>query len=371
LHQQGLRTKMTDQAPEHLISKYRYEVLFGTWLLITGGTFLRISRQPYSARLKIEQYESIFKGTSLSAVLLGMGMTPTRSTARRFPSPNFTSHIQTSSKMRIGRGSSSVEFNMWNPIYALAPFVLLMLSIPLGIFAVITTSIAVSLLAGRAFVVYIQLTVALIGAYISPNTDPTRKEPASTSRQWPLTTSPERTPLIRERRHRRNEIISSTSSQETIVPARRSAHLTINSGSSNAFFPTSETTRDFEGVGGWRSPGDEDEEALWMGMNSRLQPPTDAHRRYTRSLSCATSPGHRSSANSEAFRMSPVHSRARTPVRFALENGDDYFPPQSSMAAYAASNVSEPNSHHQRRKSGSSSSSTSSGIMMTVKEAGE
>jgi len=75
---------MTDQTPEHVISKYRYEVLFGAWLLITGGTFLRISRQPYSSRLKIEQYESIFKGTSLSAVLLGMGMTPTRSTARRF-----------------------------------------------------------------------------------------------------------------------------------------------------------------------------------------------------------------------------------------------------------------------------------------------
>jgi hypothetical protein len=75
---------MTDQTSEHVISKYRYEVLFGAWLVITGGTFLRISRQPYSSRLKIEQYESIFKGTSLSAVLLGMGMTPTRSTARRF-----------------------------------------------------------------------------------------------------------------------------------------------------------------------------------------------------------------------------------------------------------------------------------------------
>jgi hypothetical protein len=76
--------KMTDQVSEHIASKYRYELLFGAWLLVTGGTFLRISKQPYSSRLKIEQYESIFKGTSLSAVLLGIGMTPTRSTARRF-----------------------------------------------------------------------------------------------------------------------------------------------------------------------------------------------------------------------------------------------------------------------------------------------
>jgi hypothetical protein len=76
---------MTDPTIENAVSKYRYELLFGAWLLVTGGTFLRISKQPYSTRLKVEQYESIFKGTSLSAVLLGMGMTPTRS-ARRFTS---------------------------------------------------------------------------------------------------------------------------------------------------------------------------------------------------------------------------------------------------------------------------------------------
>lgn len=77
--------EMTDPTIEKAVSKYRYELLFGAWLLVTGGTFLRISKQPYSTRLKVEQYESIFKGTSLSAVLLGMGMTPTRS-ARRFTS---------------------------------------------------------------------------------------------------------------------------------------------------------------------------------------------------------------------------------------------------------------------------------------------
>ena len=75
---------MPDSVPEHVISKFRYEALFGAWLLVTGGVFLRISRQPYSSRLKIEQYESIFKGTSMGAVLLGIGMTPGRSTARRF-----------------------------------------------------------------------------------------------------------------------------------------------------------------------------------------------------------------------------------------------------------------------------------------------
>lgn len=74
---------MSDTAVETAFSKYRYEYLFGAWLLVTGGTFLRISRQPYSMRLKVEQYESIFKGTSLGAVLLGMGITPGRNTAAR------------------------------------------------------------------------------------------------------------------------------------------------------------------------------------------------------------------------------------------------------------------------------------------------
>jgi hypothetical protein len=75
---------MSSSASETVVEKYRYEILFGTWLAVTGATFLRIKRQPYSTRLKIEQYESIFKGTSLSAVLIGIGITPARSTARRF-----------------------------------------------------------------------------------------------------------------------------------------------------------------------------------------------------------------------------------------------------------------------------------------------
>jgi hypothetical protein len=75
---------MSSNASETVVEKYRYEILFGAWLAVTGATFLRIKRQPYSTRLKIEQYESIFKGTSLGAVLIGIGITPARTTARRF-----------------------------------------------------------------------------------------------------------------------------------------------------------------------------------------------------------------------------------------------------------------------------------------------
>lgn len=67
---------------EQAYEKYRYEALFGTWLLVTGATFMRIRRQPYSTRLKVEQYESIFKGTSLGAMVLGIGMSPKRGMRR-------------------------------------------------------------------------------------------------------------------------------------------------------------------------------------------------------------------------------------------------------------------------------------------------
>jgi hypothetical protein len=73
---------MASEQLEAAYAKYRYEALFGVWLVVTGATFLRIKRQPYSTRLKVEQYESIFKGTSLGAVLLGIGMTPGRTVKR-------------------------------------------------------------------------------------------------------------------------------------------------------------------------------------------------------------------------------------------------------------------------------------------------
>jgi hypothetical protein len=76
------RSTMASEQAEAAYAKYRYEALFGVWLVVTGATFLRIKRQPYSTRLKVEQYESIFKGTSLGAVLLGIGMTPGRTVKR-------------------------------------------------------------------------------------------------------------------------------------------------------------------------------------------------------------------------------------------------------------------------------------------------
>jgi hypothetical protein len=267
----------------------------------------------------------------------------------------------------VGMKSLSVELNMWNPVYVLAPLVLLVISIPLAVFATITTSIALSLLACRAAIVYVQLTFALVGAWIDPNSS---KTPNITSSS-PTVLSPTRTSPKCHRRHRSNHE-SSASSQETIVPTVKTTHTSGNNAKFTPFLGTSETTRDFEGVGGWRTPGDEDEEALWMGMNSRLQLAADiTSRRHHRSLTGTSSPSQRHSWSPEMFRMSPVQSRARTPVRFAIDNDEeDYFSPQPTASARPSSNTSQAAKINRRRKSESSSSSTSSGLMMMNKEEG-
>lgn len=71
---QPSHSEMTDQGYESALSRYRYRILFGAWLFVTGVAFFRVSRQPYNSRIKSEQYETIFKGTSLAAVLAGIGV---------------------------------------------------------------------------------------------------------------------------------------------------------------------------------------------------------------------------------------------------------------------------------------------------------
>jgi len=270
--------------------------------------------------------------------------------------------------MFLRLGSSSLELSLWNPVYAVTPFILLSVSIPLAFFAVVTTSIAVSLHSFRAITVYCRLSIAIIGAWLSP----------SASNPVPL-----RAPLMPSsarhsptgQRHRRASTASTTSSQDAALHSAHTSRLLKHKNNSlTALIGTSELTRDFEGVGGWRVPGDDDEEALWMGINSRLQLPAETPtRRHPRSLTGGASPGQRWSAGSEAFRMSPVQSRARTPVRSAVEDGSGYFPVQPTSNSRRGSAGSESAKQHNRRKSGSGSSmsSTASGLAITMKEAGK
>jgi len=64
---------MSDTQASWLWTK-RYYVLFGVYLLGTGAAFIRVSRQPYTRSMKLEQYETIFKSTTLGTTLVGIGL---------------------------------------------------------------------------------------------------------------------------------------------------------------------------------------------------------------------------------------------------------------------------------------------------------
>lgn len=129
--------------------------------------------------------------------------------------------------------------------------------------------------------------------------------------------------------------------------------------------------RDFEGVGGWRYYEGEDEEAIWMGINKRLElplalPPGRRHqRRHTGDENRWSGSG-----SPEALRMSPLQSRMRTPQRTPQRTvedgeGEGYFPLQPVLRPL--STAMEPlslSSQHSRRASVvslSGSSATASG----------
>lgn len=265
------------------------------------------------------------------------------------------------------RGSFSVTLNMWNPVYFVALLVLVGISIPLAILGIFTTSIAIVFLSFRALQVYFDLAIAVVSAWLTPSSPKyipsNRSSLASSARQSPT-------------RHRqRSSTASTASSHDTTVPSMHTPRLLQHKNNSlSALIGTGELTRDFEGVGGWRVAGDDNEEALWMGINSRLQLPAETPRRHKRSATGGASPSQRWSVSSETLRMSPVQSRSRTPVRIVMDDESGYFPPQYTATGRRLSNSSY-TKQHRRRKSGSSISSTSSnasvGLTMAVKEVQE
>ncbi len=199
--------------------------------------------------------------------------------------------------------------NLTNPTYWLGPPLLLVVSLPLTFFAVATTTLAITLLTIRVSVVYFELGVALVHAYLFPEPPkPLSNQPS------PAASSPLRIC------HRQG----SSSSQDTPVPGAR---LYTKSDSSASLLGLTDMTRDFEGVGGWRFYEDKDEEALWLGMNKRLELGVSMPRRqHPRGLA-----GDRWSWSPEQTRMTPAasrsQSRARTPASVTVQDreGDDYF----------------------------------------------
>ena len=107
--------------------------------------------------------------------------------------------------------------------------------------------------------------------------------------------------------------------------------------------------RDFEGVGGWRIPGTDDEDALWTSMNSRLELPAmvDGRRHFH----------HRSRTSGSLTAVSlslksPNQSRARTPASVRVGESlspEEYFTirePSKSTTALDAANIGKALPHY-------------------------
>lgn len=292
---------------------------------------------------------------------------------RSTPSSSPKTRIITTNNMLLRLGSLSFELSLWSPIYAVAPFVLLSISIPLAFFALVTTSIAIALLSLRALAVYFRLAIAIVGAWLSPS-PPSKYSPPRRSR--PVPASARHSPKSVHQRSRRTSITGTASIQGPAVYSAQSPNfLQRKNNSLTALIGTSELTRDFEGVGGWRVTGDDDEEALWMGINSRLELPAETPTRRRRlSHTGAASPGQRVSVGSEILRMSPVQSRSRTPVRFVHDDEYGYFPQQPIPNNTRFSHSPDIAHERKRRKStsnSSTSSNTSTGLTIATKHAGE
>ena len=182
--------------------------------------------------------------------------------------------------------------------YVLLSPILLVISLPLSLFAALTTILAFTTLYFRALLVYTELGAVLIqNQFVNQHATqktiaPTRVTAATVEGEQP------------QHKRRRSSAGSGSNGGSTTSKASDGG-LGIYGGSG--------VIRDFEGVGGWRIPGTDDEDATWMSLNSRLELPAvvDGRRRnHHRSRTSG------SLTNTSLPLKSPVRSRARTPQTF-------------------------------------------------------
>ena len=227
--------------------------------------------------------------------------------------------------------------------------ILLLISIPLTVFAAFTTTIAFSTLFVRVLIVYAELAAALLqdqfGGYTTFKSAP---EPLNLK-------------AIAEEKHsrrksRRSSAGSLSSNGGSTTPkAPESSGFGIYSGGGAA--------RDFEGVGGWRIQGPDDEN--WTSMNSRLELPAMVDGRPRNHHRSRTS----GSLTSVLPPKSPGQSRARTPTSTRVPetvSTEEYFAnrtPSKSTSALDAANIGKALLRH---KPSSSSSGSSQGSTRTL-----
>lgn len=206
-----------------------------------------------------------------------------------------------------------------NPVYGLIVPFLFVVTIPLAIFAGITTTLAFSVLMFRVAVVYIDIVVHMVPQYVTglrfsplsrryPNAlmaGPTSLSnrpvsPAGSSSGHstpPLTMATNRViaPVRHHRRRRTSAASFNSVGSITSIDDNVNGLHGGNKRDSFAMVSSFNMDRDFEGVGGWRLDGKHaDYDDAWAQLNSRLELPLDTQRRHhhrSPSGGGATTPG--------------------------------------------------------------------------------
>lgn len=169
---------------------------------------------------------------------------------------------------------------VWVAVY---PFLLLS-SIPLMIFAFLTTAAAISTLLFRVLLVYADLAAVLIGSRVSHH-----QSSKPTSALWRTSGSHAST---KRRARRKSSSSSSSGDPNNTFGGSRTPKSTESSGL--GAYSAGSMQRDFEGVGGWRIPNTEGEDISWTSMNARLELPAfgkgrQRHHRRSITSSCMLS----------------------------------------------------------------------------------
>ena len=233
---------------------------------------------------------------------------------------------------------------MSSVLYALASPILLFISIPLVLFAAITTSLAFSTLFFRALIVYLELAAALIQNQLAHQiTSPKNSSPVRSATH----VADEKTAC---RKSRRGSTGSGSSNGGSVTPkVPESSGFGIYSGGGAA--------RDFEGVGGWRIPGSDDEDEFWTPMNTRLELPAIGEGRRR---------NHRRSKTSGSLTTLPLPAkssgiwRARTPIHthnIGFTSPQEYF-----ISGAQSKSTTDLDAAHFGKASNSSSGSSQSSI---------
>ncbi|KAK8119539.1 uncharacterized protein PG998_004165 [Apiospora kogelbergensis] len=164
---------------------------------------------------------------------------------------------------------------LFNPLqFFVFPF-MIFVALPLAICAGITTVFAFAILFLRLFWVYFDVGMETIRYVVlghaqpppySSLQSPTASRLASTTASPQITRppSPESTSPLRTTQRRRRR-----SSRAAMTPLIGG----LDGGSGSSLGPSAGLGRDFEGVGGWRSDQNTEDERVWESLNSRLEMP--------------------------------------------------------------------------------------------------